>query len=276
FLNIIGRGLGGSAAENDTEDMDPEKTAAKVKEYPKLIVGIKTAHFARPGFTAVRRAVEAGRLSETPVIVDSSVLSNTGRTTREKLMDILRPGDLHTHLYNDRQLELIDRFNGRVQPYALEARKRGVLFDMGHGGGSFLWPVAVRAMQQGFMPDTISTDLHSSSIMMAQSDMPNCISKMMLLGMTLEDAIRRSTVNPAKAIHRFPELGTLGEGAVADVALLELKSGIFAFKDSWGKKMLGARKIECVMTVREGKIVFDANGLGFPVWTKAGDYGVIP
>ena len=104
----------------------------------------------------------------------------------------------------------------------MEARKRGVLFDLGHGGGSFLWPVATKAMAQGFAPDTISTDLHSSSIMVPESDMPNCISKMMKLGMTLQDAILRSTVNPAKAIGRFPEIGTLGEGQVADVAVLRL------------------------------------------------------
>src|SRR5439155_5612695 len=123
----------------------------------------------------------------------------------------------------------IDRFTGKVQPYALEARKRGVLFDLGHGGGSFLWPVASKAMEQGFPPDTISTDLHSQSILIPQSDMPNCISKMMLLGMSLPDAILRSTVNPARSIHRFPELGTLNEGAVADVSVFAMRTGVFAF-----------------------------------------------
>jgi len=276
FLNIVGRGMGGAEVESNVEDMDPRATAEKIRQHPSLIVGIKTAHFALTGWTAIDRAVEAGRLSGTPVIVDDRILTNTGRTTREKLLDRLRPGDLHTHTYNDRQLELIDRFTGRVQEYAREARRRGVLFDLGHGGGSFLWPVATRAMAQGFPPDTISTDLHGSSILIPQSDMPNCMSKLMTLGMSLEDAVARSTVNPARAIRRFPELGTLGAGQVADIAVLALREGVFAFKDSWGKKLLGNRKLECVLTVRAGRIVYDEDGLSRPLWSTMGDYQVIP
>jgi dihydroorotase len=238
-------------------------------------VGIKTAHFGRPGWASIKAAVEAGRLSNTPVIVDDKIFTNSGRTTREKLLDVLRPGDLHTHAFNDRQLELIDRFSGKVQPYMWEARRRGVLLDMGHGAGSFLWPVASQALAQGFPPDTISTDLHAGSILIPQSDMPNCISKMMLLGMPLRDAIERSTVNPAKAIKRFPELGTLNAGSVADLAIFELKTGVFAFKDAWGMKRMGTKKLECVYTVRNGQTAFDLNGLGFPVWNTAGEYEVI-
>lgn len=275
FLNIVGRGMLGSGIESNVEDMDPKATAAKIREHPDLIVGIKTAHYGRPGWTALDRAVEAGRLSDTPVIVDNGILSGSQRTSREKLLDKLRPGDLHTHTYNDRQIELLDRHSGRVQEYALEARRRGVLFDMGHGAGSFLWPVATRAMAQGFPPDTISTDLHSASIMIPQSDMPNCISKLLNLGMTLEDAIARSTVSPAKAIKRYPELGTLGVGRTADIAVLALREGVFAFKDAWGKKYLGRKKLECLLTVREGKIVFDQEGLSWPEWTTAGAYEVI-
>jgi len=269
FLNIVGGGITGSDAESDVADMDPKATAAKILEHPQILVGIKTAHFGKPGWGAIQRAVEAGRLSSTPVIVDDRVFTNSGRTTREKVLDQLRPGDLHTHTYNDRQLELIDRFSRKVQPYMLEARRRGVLFDLGHGAGSFLWPVAVAAMQQGFPPDTISTDLHAGSVLIAQSDMPNCISKLIALGMTLPDAIRRSTLNPARAIGRFPELGTMGEGRVADIAVFDLRTGVFAFKDAWGHKLMGTQKLECVLTVRDGKLVYDSGGLGFPAWTAA-------
>jgi dihydroorotase len=275
FLNIVGRGMIGPEAEDNVEDMDPAKTAAKIKEHSSLIVGIKVAHFGLRGWTALNRAIEAGRLSGTPVIVDDKIFTNSGRTSREKLLEVMRPGDLHTHVYNDRQLEVLDRFTGKLQPYMLEARKKGVLFDLGHGGGSFLWPVAVRAMQQGFPPDTISTDLHSSSIMIPESDMANCISKLMNLGMNLQEAVERSTVNPARAIKRFPELGTLGEGKVADIAIFELKTGVFAFKDAWSKKLLGTKKLQCVATFRDGKLVVDVNGLGFPLWTTAGEYEVI-
>jgi dihydroorotase len=276
FLNIVGRGMVGPSAENDVEDMDAKRTAEKIRQYPDLIVGVKTAHYGRPGWTALERAVEAGRLSNTPIIVDNNILSNMGRDTRTKLLEKMRPGDMHTHTYNDRHLELIDRFSGKVTPVMWEARKRGVLFDMGHGSGSFLWPVATAAMKQGFPPDTISTDLHSSSIMMQQADMPTCMSKLMNLGMTLQDAVTRSTVAPAKAISRFPALGTLGADKTADVAVLELKKGVFAFKDAWGKKMLGTQKLEAVMTIRDGKIVYDVKGLAYPRWQDAGEYTVIP
>lgn len=256
-INIVGAGMVGEPAESNTADMDSAKTAETIARNRDVIVGIKTAHFGGPGWTAIDHAVEAGRIAHVPVMVDDKIFTNSGRTTREKLLVHLRPGDLHTHMFNDRQVELIDRFTGQVQPYIREARQRGVLFDLGHGGGSFLWPVASKAMAQGFFPDTISTDLHSSSIMLQQSDMPNCMSKMMLLGMGLQDAVLRSTVNPAKAIGQYPKLGTLRVGSVADIAVLELQSGVFAFKDSWDAKRMGTKRLECVYTVRAGKVVYE-------------------
>ena len=276
LINIVGAGMVGSAAEDNVPDMEPDKTAAKMKQFPDHIVGIKVAHFGKPGWDALKRAVEAGRLSGKPVMVDDKIFTNAARTSRDKLLDVMRPGDLHTHMYNDRQLEVIDRFSGKVQDYMWAARKRGVLFDLGHGAGSFLWPVATRAMAQGFAPDTISTDLHSSSIRAGQPDMPNCISKMMALGMKLQDAIEKSTAAPARAIKRFPEIGTLGEGKVADIAVLRQSKGVFAYKDAWNKKLMGTVNIECVLTVRDGRVVYDLDGLGFPLWNTAGEYEVIP
>src|SRR6266567_3144900 len=268
FLNILGRGMSNDRLdENNVADMDPTAAAAKVKQYPDIIVGIKHAHFTLQGFDGLKRAVEAGRLTGKPVMVDLNIQSNSGRTTREKLLDIMRPGDIHTHMYNDMHLEMLDRFTGKLQPYMLEARRRGVIFDMGHGSGGFLWTVASKAMAQGFMPDSISTDLHPSSIMIPQVNMPNCISKIMALGMTLQDAILRATVNPAREIKHFPELGTLSEGAGADIAVFDLKSGVFALIDSAQKKLLANKKLECLMTVRAGKIVNDVDGRSFPLWS---------
>ncbi len=275
LINIAGYGMTGSVSEDNVEDMLPDKTAAVIKANRDVIVGIKVAHFGKPGWDALKRGIEAGKIAGVPVMVDDKIFTNAGRTSREKLLDVMRPGDMHTHMFNDRQVEIVSRFNGKVQDYALEARRRGVLFDLGHGGGSFLWPVATAAARQAFWPDTISTDLHTSSIMMQQSDMPNCMSKMMLLGMTLQDAVRKSTEMPAKSIKRFPELGTLSEGREADVAVLALRDGVFAFKDSWGKKKLGTKKLENVLTIRAGKLVYDLEGRGFPEWTTAGEYEVI-
>jgi dihydroorotase len=259
LLNIVGKGMVGEPYESDTEDMDPAKTADTIIRNRDVIVGIKTAHFAKPGWTAIDRAVEAGRRAHVPVMVDSHIFSNMGRTSREELLEHLRPGDIHTHMYNDRQIELIDRFTGKVRPWMFVARERGVLFDVGHGAGSFLWPVATPAVAQGFLPDTISTDLHAESLRIQQSDMPNVMSKLMLLGMSFEDVLVRSTVNPAKEIGRYPELGTLGVGRVADIAVLQEETGVFVFKDSWPAKRLGTKRLENVLTVRAGKIVFERN-----------------
>lgn len=276
FINIVGHGMIGERYESDVSDMDSEKTAAKMAQYPEVIVGIKTAHFSGKGWPAIDAAIKAGEISGKPVIIDDKIFTNTDRTSKEKLLEKMRPGDLHTHTFNDRQIEIIDRFTGKVQPYVWEARKRGVLFDLGHGGGSFMWPVAAKATAQGFYPDTISTDLHTSSIMGPKSDMANCITKMMALGMKLTDAIERSTVAPAKAIHKFPELGTLSEGKEADIAIFRIEKGVFALMDAWTKKKLATEQLNAILTVRAGKIVVDVEGLGFPEWQEAGDYVSIP
>jgi len=268
LINIVGHGMTGQSYEDNVEDMDPAKTAAKIAERRQHIVGIKTAHFGGYGWAALDAAIAAGKISNTPVMVGDKIFTGTGRTSKEKLLQRMRPGDMHTHVFNDRQLEVVDRMTGKLQPYILDARKRGVRFDLGHGGGSFLWPVAAKAIEQGFYPDTISTDLHSSSIMGPESDMPNCISKMMSLGMSLNDAVLRSTVNPAKAIAMFPDIGTLGEGRVADVAVFALRDGIFAYKDAWNNKQIGANKIEPVLTLRAGELVFDRDARAFPEWRK--------
>ena len=261
LLNIVGKGMVGEPYESDIEDMDPARTAEMILRNKDVLVGIKTAHFARAGWAAIDRAVEAGRRANVPVMVDDKIFTNSGRTTKEELLEHLRPGDIHTHMYNDRQIELIDRFTNKVEPWMIEARRRGVFFDVGHGGGSFLWPVAARAVAQGFVPDTISTDLHKGSAGIQQSDMPNVMSKMMLLGMSFQDVLVRSTVNPAKEIGRYPELGTLGVGRVADIAVIEEQSGVFAFKDSWPAKRLGTKRLECVFTLRGGKVVYERHSV---------------
>lgn len=275
LLNIAGYGMIGAKSENNVADMLPDKTAEVIKANRDRIVGIKTAHFGPPGWDAIKRAIEAGRLANVPVMIDDKIFTNSGRTSREKLLDVMRPGDIHTHMYNDRQVEVVSRFNGKVLEFAQQARVRGVLFDLGHGAGSFLWTVAAAAARAGFFPDTISTDLHSASIMIQESDMPNCMSKMMLLGMPLKEAIMRSTMRPAQVIHRYPEIGTLGEGKTADIAVLALREGVFAFKDSWNVKRLGKQKLENVMTIRNGNVAWDSEGRAYPEWNTAGNYEVI-
>jgi dihydroorotase len=181
----------------------------------------------------------------------------------------MRPGDIHTHFYG-RLTPLLDS-GKKVAAYALAARKRGVLFDVGHGNGSFWFRIAVPAIQQGFLPDTISTDIHARSIMLPRANMITTLSKFLNMGLTPEQVIERATVNPARAIRR-PELGHLSEGAVADIAVLELQKGRFGFVDSGRARMIGDRKLRCVLTVRAGRVLWDTEGLSLTEWTHAGPY----
>ena len=267
FLNIVGAGMYGPEVENNVQEMDPEAAASMVRKYPNIIVGIKTAHFQPPTWDAVDRAIQAAELSKTIVMVDFS--SKPGREYPDLILKHLRPGDIHTHFYGRSTPQLDDR--KRIQPYMLEARKRGVLFDVGHGSGSFWFRIAVPAIEQGFLPDTISTDIHKQSIMLPRANMTTTMSKLLNIGMTIEQIVERSTVNPAKAIRR-PELGTLSEGAIADIAVLELQKGKFGFLDSGHGKLIGDKNLRCVLTVRNGDVVWDTEGLSLTDWIKAGPY----
>ena len=274
FINVVGAGMVGT--ESDIDDMDHEKLAAKIQQYPGLIVGIKCAHYGRRDYFNLEQAVKAGDIAGVPMVVDNSILTNNDRDTETKLLKYFRPGDIHTHMFNDRHLEIVNRFTGKVQPYIYEAREKGRLFDIGHGNGSFVWPAAHKSMEQKFYPDTISTDLHNASIFSTKPDMPNVMSKMMALGMSLEEAVFRSTARPAQVIDKYPEIGTLGEGKEADIAVLVLEHGIFGYADAWRKKKLADLRLRAVLTVRAGELVFDERGLGFPEWDTAGEYERIP
>ena len=271
LLNIVGKGMAGAGAgepEQNVEDMDPQATAEQAKKYKDIVVGIKTAHFAGPEWTAVERAVEAGTLAEIPVMVDFGDF-RPERPFQELVLRKLRPGDIYTHTYIG-AVPMLDE-KGRVQPYLFEARKRGVIFDVGHGGGSFLFRQAVPAVRQGFVPDSISTDLHTNSMNSGMKDMLNLMSKFLNMGMSLQDVIARTTWNPAREIKR-EELGHLSVGAVADIAVLRVIKGEFGFVDVYGARLAGTQKLACELTVRNGLVVYDLNGLTRESWDKLGRY----
>ena len=271
FLNIVGAGMGGKV-EQDTAEMDPAAAAAMAKKYPGLIVGFKTAHFERPEWTAVDRALEAGKLAGLPIMVDFGVF-RPERPYEELVSERLRPGDISTHNYID-YIPMLDA-NGKLRPYLLAAQKRGVIFDVGHGGGSFVFNQALPAVQQGFLANSISTDLHVGSMNAGMKDMTNVMSKFLNMGVSLEDVILRSTWNPAAEIHH-PELGTLAVGSVADVAVLRVEKGNFGFVDSLGGRLDGHEKLVCEMTVRNGMILWDLNGLSRLPWQQRTSYQVDP
>jgi dihydroorotase len=177
----------------------------------------------------------------------------------------LRPGDIYTHLYLG-AVPMLDE-TGKVLPYLFEARKRGIIFDAGHGGGSFLFRQAVPAIRQGFVPDSISTDLHVGSMNAGMKDMLNVMSKFLNLGLSLEDVIADSTWHPAREIKR-EDLGNLSVGAPADVTVLRLEKGSFGFVDVNGARMRGTERLVAELTILNGRVVWDLNGLTREDWDK--------
>jgi dihydroorotase len=148
-----------------------------------------------------------------------------------------------------------------------EGRKRGVIFDVGHGSGSFAWRIAVPALKQGFIPDSISTDLHTGSMNSSMKDMLNVMDKFLAMGMSVDDVVRRSTWNPAREIHH-EELGNLSVGAPADVTVLSVETGKFGLIDMYGARLQATQKLICEATVRNGKVVYDLNGITRTDWDK--------
>lgn len=211
---------------------DAGKAAEVVRKYPEVIVGI------RAGQDSIAQAVKAAEGTKTVVMAESGA-------------NAVRAGDIYTHMYRN----------------AAAARPKGVLLDV----GGLMFRIAAPAIKQGLLPDTISTGMDSRSVMLPRANMTNVMSKFLALGLTLEQVIERSTANPAKAIRRA-ELGSIEEGGVADIAVFELRKGRFAFLDSGHAKLTADRELRCVLTVRNGKVVWDTEGLSLADWQSAGPY----
>jgi dihydroorotase len=245
--------------------MDPHATAIVARANPGVIVGIKLAHFTGPDWTPTDRAVQAGTIANIPVMVDFGG-SAPPLSIEELFLKRLRPGDIFTHCFA--QLEtrecIIDTITGKPKAFVLEARKRGIVFDVGYGGISFRFSQGVAAIKSGFFPSSISTDLHTGSMNAAMKDELSVASKFLVMGMDLTSVIRAVTSNPAKEIKR-EDLGNLSVGADADITILNLRDGKFGFFDYTGFKIEGTKKLECEMTIRAGKIVYDLNGLANPI-----------
>ncbi|HEY8232874.1 MAG: amidohydrolase/deacetylase family metallohydrolase [Vicinamibacterales bacterium] len=262
LVNIVGNGMRGGKFEQDLADMEAKPTAEAALKHKAIVVGVKTAHYEGADWQPVERAVEAGTLAGIPVMVDFGA-NKPERPLAELVTKKLRPGDIYTHCYSGLRRELTEE--GKVNPGMFEGRKRGVLFDVGHGGGSFSWGIAIPAIKEGFLPDTISTDLHIGSMNTGMKDQINVMSKFLALGVSLEDVIAKSTWNSAKSIKR-EELGHLSVGAPADITVMSLQTGRFGFIDSFGGRLRSDKKLVCEMTLRDGKVLYDLNGLARPDW----------
>lgn len=257
FLNIAGYGMRGAPLEEEIDDMDAEKTAQIIKQYSNIIIGTKLGHYNGTEWTPFERAQEAGRLADVPMLLECHLVE----LPLNELLNRMRPGDIFSHAYGkvtDR-VSVIDA-GGMLKPFVVKAKEKGIRFDVGHGGGSFHFSEAIPAVDQGLYPDSFGTDLHRFSMNSGMKDMLNIMSKFLNIGMSLEDIIHRATWNSAKSLHR-EELGHLSEGVVADIAILSMPKGNFGFIDSGGIRINGNRKLVAELTIREGKVVWDLNGL---------------
>lgn len=261
LINIAGEGMRGGPFEQTTKDMSARRAVEVAKKYPDIVVGFKLAHYSGHEWGPVDSLMAAGKMANLPVMVDFGG-ATPPLSLEELLLRKFRPGDIFTHPYAyfpDSREAVVDE-NGKVKPYVLEAQKKGVRFDVGHGGGSFRWKVAIPSIQQGFIADVISTDLHTGSMNGGMKDMANTMSKFLAMGLTLQDVVDRSTWQPALMINR-PELGNLSVGTEADVAVFSVSKGDYGFIDIGADKIKGNRKMIAELTIRAGRIVWDLNGL---------------
>ena len=269
FINIVGEGMRGGVYEQDTKDMDGKLTGMMVKHYRDYIVGIKVAHYVGSEWTPVDEAVKVGTLAGKPVMIDFGS-SEPPLSIEELFMKHLRAGDIFTHCFGqlaDRE-SVLDVSSKKIKPFVWDAQKKGIAFDVGYGSISFAFSQAIPAMQNGFYPNSISSDIHVNSMNAAMKDMLNIMSKCMAIGMTLQQVVQAGTWNPACEI-KHEELGNLSEGSEADVAILNMRTGKFGFYDYTGYKVDGTQKLECEMTIKGGKIVYDLDGIVTPLVIKS-------
>jgi dihydroorotase len=270
FINIVKSGMIGDF-EQDIDEMDAELAASIVLAYPEICVGIKTAHYwthkpyddRHTPWAAVDLALEASDICKKPLMVD---FWPRPERTYPELLAKMQPGDIHTHVFAQ-QFPVLNDTN-QPADFLFKARERGIIFDVGHGAGSFWFRQAIPALAGGFTPDSISTDLHIGNVHGVVLDMITTMSKFLCMGLPLEEIIYRSTVTPAQELGH-PELGTLSEGSEADIAVLELHEGQFGYVDCGKAKIIGNKKLSCALTIRAGEIVYDREGLSMPLWEAA-------
>jgi dihydroorotase len=255
FLNIAVQGMI-SRLVGELEDIrwaSPEQAIARARENPDLIVGIKV----RLGYQmvgndpapALRRAREAADALGLPLMVHVIDI----RPALDWLLPHLGPGDIVTHCLHGNEGGILGA-DGRVIPAAVAARERGVLFDVGHGEGSFSYQVARSALAQGFPPDTISSDLHAHNVAGPVFDQAITLSKLLHLGMSLEDVVRAATATPAAAVRREGRIGALAAGGDADVSVFELREGSWPLPDAAGATESVERLLVPRMVVRAGHV----------------------
>ncbi len=257
FLNIVGSGMTGDDQQENITDMNVSQTIKCINEYPDIIVGVKIGHYTGNLWTPFDRASEAAKRTDRPMFVECHL----PQYTLEDQLDRMRPGDIITHSYEKiSERSSVIGENGLVLPLVFQAKEKGVLFDVGHGGAGFWFSEAIPALEQGLVPNSFGSDLHRFSMNSGMKDMLNIMSKYMAMGMEEKDILLRATWYPAKSIKR-EDLGNLGVGTVADVAVISVRNGYFGYVDAGKNKITGNKKFEAELTIRAGKILWDLNGI---------------
>lgn len=256
FLNIGATGMVSPDVGELEELRHIDRAAAlrTIEAHRDLIRGIKV-RLSRDlvganARVALKTAREAGEAAALPIMVH---VGDTPISLAE-ILDELRPGDVITHCYHGREEGILDA-RGTVTPAARRAAARGVLFDVGHGKGSFSFQVARRALAQGFRPGTVSSDLHIYNLDGPVFDLATTMSKFLHLGLSLDEVVTMTTGAPAQVIGHADALGTLRPGAAGDVTLLAVREGPVTFEDTVGERMEGTQRLVPSGAVRAGRWV---------------------
>lgn len=273
FINIARGGMVDLDSEQNPSEYNPSAAAGMAQAYPDLVVGIKTAHYwvgvpyddIHTPWLAVDKAREAAALCGKPAMFDFQP-NGPERTYEDLIVNHMEPGDIHTHVFAQ-QFHYLDE-KRKVADFMFKAKERGIYFDLGHGSGSFWFRNAIPAFIDGFEPDTLSTDLYSHNVCGPVLDLANVMSKFIAIGYSLDEVVRKVTVNPARIINH-QELGTLSVGTDADIAVFKIVDGDFGFADSGHARLKGDKRFVCQMTVRGGEVVYDLDSLLFTPWEKA-------
>jgi len=257
FLSIAANGYSVDNAQENIAEMDVQKTAETIKNNPDILVGVRLGRYDGKEWTPFDRASEAAKIVNKPLFIECHL----PEYSLADQLNRMRPGDIMTHAFENvaERMTVVDE-QGKVRPFVLAAQKRGILFDIGHGGGGFWFNQAIPAFKQGLWPNSFGTDEHRTSMNSGMKTMLNVMSKYLNMGMSIPDIMARGSWNPAKSIKR-EDLGNLSEGSVADIAVLSILKGKFGFFDSGNNRIDGDRKFEAELTVRAGRIIWDLNGL---------------
>jgi dihydroorotase len=255
FLNIARVGLIAEPGELvDIRMIDAPSALRVAKEHADVIVGLKVrcgSNYSGPNDLL---AVKAARTVCDAIGKPLMIHVNTPYTPMDQILKETRPGDIVTHAFRRAGTSGVVGPEGRVSDYIKEARRRGVLFDIGHGSGGFSFASTAAALKENFPPSTISSDIHAPSALGPVFDLPTTMAKLMVLGMPLEKVVELVTTAPAHAIHKTGEMGSLKPGSAADVAVFDLVQGDFSLVDSQGEVRKATQKLAPVLALRGGRI----------------------